>query len=114
MTIERGEIYRANLPEPKGSSPGFRRPLLVVQSNDFNRARLGTIVGAVITTNLRLAEMPGNVLLKKSQSDLPQDSVVNVTQIVTIDKAELLEYVGAISERKMEQVERGLRLVLSL
>lgn len=102
------------MPEPTGSSPGFRRPVLIVQSDSFNKTNLNTSIVALITTNLDLAEMKGNVLLKKNQSDLPKDSVLNVTQIFTIDKRLLLEYVGQISEHKMEQVEKGLRLVLSL
>ena len=102
------------MPEPRGSSPGYEHPILVIQSDDFNQTKLNTIIGAVITSNLDLAEMPGNVLILKNQSELSKDSVVNVTQILTIDKTELLEYAGTISERKMEQVEKGLRLVLSL
>ena len=102
------------MPEPIGSSPGFPRPVLIVQSDSFNKTNLNTSIVALITTNLDLAEMKGNVLLKKNQSDLPKDSVLNVTQIFTIDKRLLVEYVGAVSERKMEQVEKGLRLVLSL
>lgn len=112
--MNRGEIWWADLPEPTGSSPGFRRPVLVIQADNFNKANLHTSIVAIITTNLDLAEMRGNVLLKKNQSDLPKDSVVNVTQLFTIDKILLLEYVGTISERKMEQVDKGLRLVLSL
>jgi mRNA interferase MazF len=114
MVIKRGEIWWADLPEPIGSSPGFSRPVLIVQSDSFNKTNLNTSIVALITTNLDLAEMKGNVLLKKNQSDLPKDSVLNVTQIFTIDKRLLVEYVGAVSERKMEQVEKGLRLVLSL
>jgi len=114
MVIKRGEIWWADLPEPIGSSPGFPRPVLIVQSDSFNKTNLNTSIVALITTNLDLAEMKGNVLLKKNQSDLPKDSVLNVTQIFTIDKRLLVEYVGAVSERKMEQVEKGLRLVLSL
>lgn len=114
MTIERGEIWWTDLPEPKGSMPGFRHPVLIVQSDGFNRTQLKTFVGVVITTNLRLSKMPGNILLESKQSGLPEDSVVNVTQIVTANKTDLLEFVGTLSERKMEQVDRGLRLVLSL
>lgn len=114
MVIKRGEIWWADLPEPIDSSPGFSRPVLIVQSDSFNKTNLNTSIVALITTNLDLAEMKGNVLLKKNQSDLPKDSVLNVTQIFTIDKRLLVEYVGAVSERKMEQVEKGLRLVLSL
>ncbi len=114
MVIERGQIWWADLPEPRGSSPGYEHPIVIIQSDDFNKTKINTVIGAVITSNLALAEMPGNVLIKKNQSELTKDSVVNVTQIVTIDNSELLEYVGKISERKMEQIERGLRLVLSL
>lgn len=114
MVIERGQIWWADLPEPRGSSPGYEHPIVIIQSDDFNKTNINTVIGAVITSNLVLAEMPGNVLIKKNQSELTKDSVVNVTQIVTIDNTELLEYVGKISERKMEQIERGLRLVLSL
>ncbi|MGI8542508.1 MAG: type II toxin-antitoxin system PemK/MazF family toxin [Aridibacter sp.] len=112
--MERGQIWWADLPEPRGSSPGYEHPIVIIQSDDFNKTNINTVIGAVITSNLVLAEMPGNVLIKKNQSELTKDSVVNVTQIVTIDNTELLEYVGKISERKMEQIERGLRLVLSL
>ena len=102
------------MPAPTGSSPGFRRPVLIVQSDSFNKTNLNTSIVALITTNLDLGEMKGNVLLKKNQSDLPKDSVLNVTQIFTIDKRLLIEYVGTVSERKMEQIEKGLRLILSL
>jgi mRNA interferase MazF len=114
MVIERGEIWWTDLPEPKGSMPGFRHPVLVIQADKFNRTQLETFVGVVITTNLRLAKMPGNVLLEPKQSGLPGDSVVNITQIVTANKTDLLEFVGILSERKMEQIDEGLRLVLSL
>ena len=102
------------MPESKGSMSGFRHPVLVIQSDEFSRTKLKTFVRVVITTNLRLAKMPGNVLLDPKQSGLPEDSVVNVTQIVTAKKTDLLEFVGTVSERKMEQIEKGLRLVLSL
>lgn len=102
------------MPEPKGSMPGYKHPVLILQSNKFNRSSLDTIIGAVITTNLRLENMPGNILITSRQSGLAQDSVVNITQIVTANKTDLLEFVGTLSERKMEQIEEGLRLVLSL
>ncbi len=114
MVNQRGEIWRADLPEPIGSPPGYRRPVLIIQSDSFNKTNLNTSIVALITTNLDLAEMKGNVLLKKTQSDLPKDSVVNVTQVFTLDKRLLLEFVGTVSESKMEQIENGLRLVLSL
>ena len=102
------------MPEPKGSMSSFRHPVVIVQSDKFNQTQLETFIGVVITTNLRLSKMPGNVLLEPKQSGLPEISVVNVTQIVIANKTDLLEFVGMLSERKMEQVEKGLRLVLSL
>ena len=100
MVVNRGEIWWANLPEPTDSSPGYRRPVIIIQSDGFNKTNLNTSIAALITTNLDLAEMRGNVLLKKYQSGLPKDSTINVAQIFTLDKRLLLEYVGAISERK--------------
>ena len=114
MEIERGEIWWTDLPEPKGSMPGFRHPVLVLQSDKFNNSSLETFIGAVITTNLRLENMPGNVRITPRQSGLAENSVVNLTQLVTANKADLLEFVGILSDRKMEQVDQGLRLVLSL
>ena len=114
MVNERGEIWWADLPAPIGSSPGYERPIVITQANFLSKTDINTVIGAVITTKLKLAEMPGNVLIEKNQSGLPKDSVVNVTQIVTIDKSQLLEFVGTLSERKMEQIDKGLRLVLSL
>lgn len=114
MVINRGEIWWADLPEPSGSSPGYRRPVVIIQSDIFNKTNLNTSIAALVTTNLELEKMRGNVLLKKQHSGLPKDSVVNVTQVFTLDKRLLLELVGTLSERKMEQIDKGLRLVLSL
>jgi mRNA interferase MazF len=114
MVIERGQIWWADLGEPRGSSPGYHRPIVIIQSDFFNRTRINTLIATIITTNLRLAKMPGNILLSKRASGLEEESVVNVTQLFTIDRSDLLEFVGIISEHKMEQIEKGLRLVLSL
>ena len=114
MVINRGEIWWANLDEPIGSDPGYRRPVLIVQSDSFNHSKINTLVVLVITTNLKLAESLGNVLLTSRQSGLSKDSVVNVTQLFTIDESLLTEYVETLSEQKMEQVDKGLRLVLSI
>jgi mRNA interferase MazF len=114
MVIERGEIWWADLPEPKGSMPGYKHPIVIVQSDRFNRSSLATVIGVVVSTNLRLADMPGNVELTPSQSGLPRRSVVNVTQIVTANRTDLIEMVGRVSIRKLEQIEKGLRTVLSL
>jgi len=112
--MRRGEIWWASLPEPAGSGPGFRRPLLVVSANSFNESRIDTVIGAVITSNLRLADAPGNVRLPARGSGLPKPSVVNVSQIVTVDKAFLTERVGKLTPRLQTAVDEGVRLVLSL
>ncbi len=114
MVIGRGEIWWANLPEPIGSSPGFRRPVLVVQSDLFNQSKIQTVVVAVITKNLELVKAPGNVSITARISRLPVDSVVNVSQVITIDKSLLTEFVSTLPNKKMEKIEEGLRLVMSL
>ena len=114
MVIIRGDIWWATLSAPTGSSPGYRRPVLVIQSNDFNRSRLSTILAVVITSNIRLAQAPGNVLLPRKVSKLPKESVVNVSQLITLDKQFLTERVGTLPQHYVRQVEDGLRLVLSL
>lgn len=110
----RGEVWWAELPEPAASEPGYRRPVLVVQSDDFNRSRIRTVVAAVLTTNLGLARAPGNVLVAAEEAGLPEDSVVNVSQVVTLDKAFLAERAGSLGTRAMLAVEDGLRMVLKL
>ena len=114
MVIQRGEIWWANLPEPVGSNLGFRRPVLIIQADSFNQSKIQTVVIAVITKNLELAKAPGNVLISAKISRLPVDSVINVSQVITIDKSLLTEFVSTLSTKKIEKVEEGLRLVLSL
>jgi mRNA interferase MazF len=112
--MQRGEIWWACLPQPAGSAPGFRRPVLIVQADSFTRSKINTVVIAVITSNTALAVAPGNVLIKPRSSRLPKDSVVNVSQLFTADKASLTEKVGSLDRHTMEQVDIGLRMVLSL
>jgi mRNA interferase MazF len=112
--VRRGEIWWASLPEPSGSGPGFRRPLLVISANSFNESRIDTVIAAVVTSNLRLADAPGNVRLPIKGTGLNKTSVVNVSQIVTVDKSFLTERLGRLSPRLLLDVEEGLRLVLSL
>jgi mRNA interferase MazF len=112
--VTRGEIWWADLPDPRGSEPGFRRPVLVIQADSFNRSRIQTVVVAVISSNLRLAEAPGNVLLLKKDSDLQLDSVINVSQLITLDRTFLTEAISKISGIVMSRVESGLRLILEL
>lgn len=112
--MKRGEVWWAALPEPTGSGPGFRRPVLVVQSNPFNQSRINTVVVAVVTSNLALAEAPGNVRLSRSDAGLPKASVVNVSQVLTIDRALLTLRVKALQNSAMQRVDEGLRLVFGL
>lgn len=114
MVVERGQVWWADLGAPEGSEPGFRRPVLVVQSDTFNRSRLHTVLAVVLTANLRLIEAPGNVLLPAKAAGLPRDSVANVSQVITIDRDFLLEPAGRIRGQLLKDVENGLRLVLSL
>ena len=114
MVVERGQVWWADLDEPVGSEPGFRRPLLIVQDDAFNRSRLRTVVAVVLTSNLRLVDAPGNVLIPAKASGLPKDSVVNVSQIVTIDRDFLSEPTGKVGGMLMKSVDAGLRLALSL
>lgn len=114
MVIQRGDIWWGNLPEPVGSSPGYPHPVLVIQSDRFNLSAINTVVIAVISKNLRLARSEGNVLLTKRQSGLPHDSVVNVSQLFTVDEIVLRDRVGSITDKKMAQVDNGLRKVLGL
>jgi len=112
--VRRGEIWWASLPEPAGSGPGFRRPLLIVSANSFNDSRISTVVAAVITSNLRLADAPGNVRLAAKGTGLTKASVVNVSQIITVDKTFLTERIGRLNPRLLAEVDDGLRLVFSI
>lgn len=112
--MKRGEVWWASLPPPTGSGPGFRRPVLVVQSDPFNDSRIPTAIVAVITSNLALAEAPGNIRVAKTETGLPRPSVVNVSQVLTIDKALLTARVRPLPAAAMAQVDNGLRLVLGL
>lgn len=114
MVIHRGEIWWADLDEPRGSEPGYRRPLLIVQADAFNHSRIATTIGVVLTSNLRLVDAPGNVLLAKRASGLSKDAVVNVSQVVTVDQVVLTERTGRIGGELLAAVDAGLRLVLAL
>lgn len=112
--MRRGEIWWAELPAPVGASPGFRRPVLLIQADSFNRSRLQTVIVAIITSNLRLANAPANVFISTHVSGLPKDSVINLSQLISADKSMLVEQVSTLSQRKLQQVNSGLRLILSL
>ena len=114
MVVERGTIWWADLAEPRGSEPGYRRPLLIVQADSFNRSRIQTVLAVVLTSNLRLLDAPGNVLLPARAAGLPKDSVANVSQLITVDRDFLAEPVGKLTPKLLRQVDQGLRLVLDL
>ena len=113
-TISRGEVWWADLPDPTGAGPGYRRPVLVVQADAFNRSRIATAIVVVLTSNLRRLDAPGNVLVSARASGLPRDSVANVSQVLTIDRALLTERAGRLVPKVLDQVAEGLRLVLDL
>jgi len=110
----RGEIWWANLPRPEGSEPEYRRPVLVVQDDVFNQSPIGTVIVVVITSNTRLAEAPGNVLLARQASGLTRDSVANVSQVLTVDKTFLTERISSLPDYLQAEVDEGLRIVLYL
>nr|WP_200900296.1 type II toxin-antitoxin system PemK/MazF family toxin [Rubrobacter aplysinae] len=114
MVIRRGEIWWAGLSGPEASEPGYRRPVLIVQSDEFNESRIGTVIAAALTTNLRLAEAPGNVPVEVEDTGLSRESVVNVSQLVTVDRSFLVERAGRVEDRVMLRVDDGIRLVLAL
>jgi mRNA interferase MazF len=113
VVIAQGDVCWAHLPDPVGSGPGFRRPVLVIQGNAFNRSRIATAVVVPLTSNLRLADAPGNVLLRKSATGLPKDSVANVSQVVTIDRSLLVKRVGHLPESALDAVLDGIDVVLA-
>jgi mRNA interferase MazF len=112
VVISRGEVWWADLPEPTGSGPGFRRPVVVVQGDPLNRSRLSTVVCVPLTSNLRWAAAPGNVSLSARMTGLSRDSVANVSQIVTLDKALLTERTGKLPQAKLQLVLSGIDVVL--
>ena len=112
--MKRGELWWAHLPDPAGSGPGYKRPVLVIQSNPFNASRIATVIVATVTSNLALAEAPGNVRITRSDSGLPQPSVVNVSQLITLDRSILTVKVKTLPGAVMDKVDGGLKLVLAL
>ncbi|MBK9714626.1 MAG: type II toxin-antitoxin system PemK/MazF family toxin [Kouleothrix sp.] len=112
--MQRGEIWWADLPEPTGATPGYRRPVLLIQADAFLQSRIATVIAVIITSNLRIATAPGNVFLRATESGLAKDSVINVSQIVTLDKHLLDEQIGHVTATTLADVENGIRLVLDL
>lgn len=109
--MEQGDVYWVELGEPSGSEPGFTRPAVIVQNNVFNRSRINTVVICMLTSRLQRANAPGNVLLEVGEANLPKQSVVNVSQIFTVDKADLIEKVGSLSVERVHQIVAGVHLL---
>jgi mRNA interferase MazF len=112
VVISQGEVWWADIPPPAGSGPGFRRPVVVVQGDALNRSQIATVVCVPLTSNVRWADAPGNVLLSARATSLPKDSVANVSQVVAVDKVFLTERVGKLSRAKVELVLSGIDVVL--
>jgi mRNA interferase MazF len=112
VTVSQGEVWWADLGEPRGSKPGFRRPILIIQGDALNRSRIATAVCVALTSNVKWASAPGNVLLSETATGLPKESVANVSQIVTLDKSELTVRVGKLPKAKLELVLSGVDVVL--
>lgn len=112
MVISQGEVWWADLPEPIGSGPGFRRPIIIIQCDAFNRSRIATVVCVPLTSNTAWADAPGNILLAREITGLPKDSVANASQVIALDKDLLIERVGRLSRAKLELVLVGLDTVM--
>jgi len=112
MVIQQGEVFWVDLGEPSGSEPGYLHPHVVIQNNIFNQSAIGTVMVCAITSNLRRADAPGNVLLAKGEAKLPKRSVVNVSQVFTVDKTSLHKRIGALSAEKLHEVLEGIRLLI--
>ena len=114
MVINQGDIYWIELEEPKGSEPGYSHPHVVIQNNVFNASKINTVIVCVLTSNLKRAQAPGNVLLEKGEGNLPKQSVVLVSQIFTVDKSQLGEFIGTLSEQRVKQILEGLYLMTEI
>ena len=112
MVISQGDIYWLDLDEPEGSEPGYRHPFVVIQNDAFNKSKINTAVVCALTSNLKLASAPGNVLLKKGEANLPKSSVVNISQVITVDKTDLTEKIGQLSKKRVEEIVSGFEFLL--
>jgi len=112
LTIEQGDIYWVELGIPKGSEPGYRHPHVIIQNNVFNASRINTVVVCALTSNLKRAEAPGNVLLQKGEGNLKKASVINISQIITVNKSDLVEKIGSLSSATIEKIIEGVKLLV--
>lgn len=111
MVIEQGEIYWVDLGKPSASEPGYRHPHIVIQNNLFNTSNINTVVICALTSNVKRAQAPGNVLLKKGEANLPKKSVVNISQIYTVNKSDLIEKIGKVSAKRFNEILEGIKLL---
>ena len=112
MVINQGDLYWVDLGEPRGSEPGFRHPFVVIQNDAFNKSKINTVVVCALSSNIKLSQAPGNVLLKKGEANLPKASVVNVSQVMTLNKDELGLKIGQLSKKRVEEVIEGFQFLL--
>lgn len=112
MVINQGDVFWINLGEPSGSEPGYIHPFVVIQNNIFNKSRINTVVVCLVTSNLKRAQSPGNVLLSPNEASLPKQSVVNISQIYTVDKKDLVEKIGTLNSEIIQKIIEGLGLLL--
>ena len=111
MVIKQGEIYWVDLGEPSGSGPGYRHPHIVVQNNLFNLSNINTVVVCSLTSNFKRGVSPGNIILKKGEANLPKKSVVNITQIYTVNKTDLVERIGMVTKNRILEILQGIKLL---
>jgi mRNA interferase MazF len=111
MEINQGDIFWFDAGEPRGSAPAYSRPVVVIQNNVFNRSSLGTVLVCALTTNLRRAKAPGNVLLNENEAELRRQSVVVISQVLTVDKSELIDNIGTLSKERIDQILEGIKLI---
>ena len=112
MVVNQGGIYWVDLAEPSRSEPGYKHPHVVIQNNLFNRSQIRTVVVLALTSNVKRADAPGHVLLEKGEANLPKKSVVNVSQIFTVDRSQLDEYIGTLSSKRVREILSGIQLVI--
>lgn len=110
--INQGDVFWVELGEPSGSRPGYRHPHVVIQNNAFNESKINTVIVCALTSNTKLAKMPGNVLLPRGEANLPKDSLVNISQLVTVNKGDLQEKIGSLSNKRVLQIVDGIKLLL--
>ena len=111
MVAKQGEIFWVDLGKPSGSEPGYKHPHVIIQNNIFNSSNINTVIVCSLTTNLKRAKAPGNVLLNKGEANLPKKSVVNISQIYTVNKSDLKEKIGQVSEKRIHEILEGLNLL---